>query len=211
MKHSIRILVAARNYLDLDQDQVATLSGLNKQTISKIERELNAPNANTMRKLRGVYEDKGIVFTTHGFEYQPYKTSILENFMDILDDIEETLKRGDEVLMHCADERRNLEGVTEKLNQIRQKGIRIRMTCEEGNEFITGKHEDYRWIDKDLFASSQVEVIYADKFYFHFTDAGRHFFVMTKNKEKAKTAKRQFEYQWKRGKEWEDVQKTQQS
>ncbi len=203
MNHEIRILVAARNYLNLDQAEVAELSGVNKQTISKMERGVTEPTAKILRKLRNTYEDKGIVFTTHGMDYQPYKVTIFDSFMDVLNDAEQSLKKGDEILVSCADEKRNTDQVTEKLNQIRSKGIRIRVTCEDGNGFITGKPEDYRWIDEELFASSEVEVIYADKFYFHFNESGHDHFVMTKNKEKAKAAKKQFEYQWKRGMKWE--------
>ena len=210
MNHTIQILLAARAYLRLDQKEVAELSSLDKQTISQIEREKNAPSATTLRKLRQVYEDRGIVFTQKGLEFEPYKVSTMESFMDVLDDAEQVLRKGDELLLHCADERRNSVEVTAKFKALRNKGIRIRMTCEEGNLTVTGKPEDYRWIDTELYSNSQVEVIYADKFFFHLRDDGRDYFVMTKNKEKARSAKRQFEYQLKKGKTWETVRQTKQ-
>lgn len=200
MNITIANLRAARAYLGINQSEVAKITGLDVNTVSSTESEKKSPSNTTLMQLRRFYEDRGIVFTQKGIEYEPYKVSTMDNFMDILDDAEKSLKKGHEILMHCADERRNSEEVTEKLNSLRAKGIRIRMTCEEGNTIITGKPEDYRWIEPELYASSQVEVIYADKFYFHFRDEGRDYFVLTKNKEKARTAKRQFEYQWSKGK-----------
>ena len=49
---------------------------------------------------------------------------------------------------------------------------------------------DYRWVDRELFANSQIEVVYRDKYFLHFQDQGRNIFVMTKNKEKANSAKK---------------------
>lgn len=196
---SIRMLAAARACLGLEQSEVAEITGLTAQTISKLEGGKNAPTERTVRRLRQAYEDRGIVFTTHGIEYQPYKTAILESFMDVLNDAEQCLRRGDEILLHCADERRNSPKVTEKFNKLRNKGIRIRMTCEHGNKVITGKSQDYRWIEPEMFAAGQVEVIYKDKYLFHFQEEGRDIFVMTKNKAKAKSAKKQFEYDWTNG------------
>lgn len=203
--HQIRILRAARAYLGLKQEEVSERSGVTTQTISNLESEKSDGADRTLRKLRDVYESFGIVFTGNGMEYQPYKTAFFESFLDVLTDAEESLKKGDELLLHCADERRNLDGVTDKFTDLRKKGIRIRMTYEDGNKFITGPKEDYRWIDRELFANSQVEVVYRDKYFFHFQDQGRNIFVMTKNKAKANSAKKEFEYHWSRGKKWADV------
>lgn len=204
--HEIKILRAARAYLNLKQSEIAEISGVSIQTISNLESEKTDGSERTLRRMRQIYEEKGIVFTAHGMEYQPYKIAILENFMDVLTDAEMSLKKGDEILIHCADERRNTSVVTEKLKDLRKKGIHIRMTCEEGNLFITGPKKEYRWISSELFASSQIEVTYKDKYVFHFQDGGSNIFIVTKNKGKAGIARRQFEYHWKRGKTWENVQ-----
>ena len=202
--HQIKILAAAREYLGLEQLQVAEITGLTAQTISKLENGKSAPTERTMRRLRQVYEERGIVFTTNGMEYQPYKTAIFKDFLDVLDDAEQILRKGDELFLHCADEKRNSAEVTKKFNDLRAKGIRIRMTCEQGNSSITGNVKDYRWIKPEQFASSQVEVVYKDKYIFHFMDGSENIFLMTKNKDKAEAAKKQFEYNWKNGsKSWE--------
>ncbi len=207
MSHQIKILRAARAYLGLDQSEVSEMTEITPQTISSLENGKTAATERTLRRLRQTYEERGIVFTAHGFEYQPYKTAIFESFLDILTDAESILRKGDEILLHCADERRNIQGVSEAFQRLREKGIRIRMICEESNSFITGQPQDYRWISSEQFANSQVEVIYKDKYVFHFQDEGKNIFLMTKNKVKAETAKKQFEYNWKRGsKSWEKDQ-----
>lgn len=205
--HDIKILAAARAYLNLKQEEIAKKAGLTNKTISNLESGKSDGGARTIRRLREAYEDLGIVFTPHGFEYQPYKTAILENFIDVLIDAESTLKKGDEILMFCADERRNTPEVTKKFKELRNKGVKLRMICEQGNNEITGDKKDYRWVDPELFAAGQVEVIYSDKYLFHFQDEGKNFFVVTKNKGKTKAAKAEFEYHWKRGfKSWEEDQ-----
>ncbi|MEM9469984.1 MAG: helix-turn-helix transcriptional regulator [Pseudomonadota bacterium] len=207
--HQTKILSAARVYLNLKQSEVAAMTGVSENTISKMERGEAGSTDRTLRRIRQVYEDRGIVFTSHGFEYQPYKTAIFEDFLDVLDDVAQTLKKGEELLLHCADERRNTPEVTKSLNALRDCGIKIRMTCELGNETISGDKKNYRWIDPDLYAAGQVEIIYKDKYLFHFQDEGRNIFVMTKNRAKARTAAKQFEYNWARGKKsWEIDQTT---
>lgn len=189
----------------MKQEAVAEESGITIQTISNLESEKSEGADRTLRRLRQVYEERGILFTGNGLEYQPYKTAFFESFLDVLRDAEQTLRKGDEILLHCADERRNVDGVQEKFDELRAKGIRLRMTYEDGNKFITGPKDDYRWIDPGLFGSSQVEVVFADKYFFHFQDQGRNIFVMTKNAAKANSAKKQFEYHWSRGKKWAGV------
>ncbi len=208
MSHQVNILRAARAYLDMHIKDVAEQSGVTYQTISNLENNKNAGTDRTLIRLRKVYEDHGIVFTGDGLSFQPYKTAFYDSFIDVLDEAAASLKKGDELLLHCADERRNMDGVEERFNALRDKGIRIRMTCEEGNDYITGPKQDYRWIDPELFASSQVEVIFGDKYFFHIQDQGRNIFVMTNNRAKADAARRQFEYNWKRGKKWANAETT---
>lgn len=208
MGHQIDILRAARAYLNLHIKDVAELSGIAYQTISNLENGKSTGTDRTLIRLRKVYEDHGIVFTGDGLSFQPYKTAFFDNFVDVLDDAMASLKKGDEILVHCADERRNVEGVQEKVDALRKKGVRLRITCEEGNKFITGPKEDYRWIDPELFANSQVEIVFGDKYFFHIQDQGRNIFIMTHNKAKANAARREFEYHWKRGKKWQENAKT---
>lgn len=197
--HTSRIIRAARHYLGWTQEELAKKAEVTHITIQNVESGKHTPNDRTLRKIREPLEDAGLVFSASGFEYHPQKTIILDDFMDVLKDAESILQKGDEILFHCADERRNNQEVTDKFNELRSKGFKLRFTICEGNSEITGKPEDYRWIDADYFAQSEVEVIYADRYVQHFADNNDDTFTLTKNASKARSEKKQFEYWWNKG------------
>ena len=198
--HTSKIIKAARSYLGWTQEELARKGDVTPITVQNVEGGKHTPNERTLKKIRAPLEDAGIVFTANGFEFHVQKTILVEDFMQVLEDAKSLLGKGDEILFHCADERRNNQAVTDAFNDLRKKGIRLRFTLCEGNDFITGNPEDYRWIDADYFAQSEVEVIYADKYVQHFAEGEMDTFTITKNAAKARSEKKQFEYWWNKGK-----------
>lgn len=197
--HISQIIRAARAYLGWTQETLSRKSDVTQVTIQNVESGKHAPNERTLRKIREPLEAAGIIFTAHGFEFHPQKTILLDDFMDILNDAGAILKKGDEILFHCADEARNTPDVTDKFTALRKKGIKLRFTICEGNKTITGPMNDYRWIDKDYFAQSEVEVTYADRYVQHFVENNEDTYTLTKNKAKASSEKKKFEYWWNKG------------
>ncbi len=191
---------AARAAIKWSQEELADLAGLSTQAVRDIEGEKSSPTIRTQRKILRVFEARNYFFTEHGIEFREEKILTFDNFLDVLEDAEQVLSKGEEILLHCADERRNTEEVSDKFSELRQEGISLRFTLEEGNTVITGAPEDYRWIDPEYFAHREVRVIYADRYVIHFVEKNRDVFVVTKNKDAADTHRQEFEYFFKRGK-----------
>lgn len=55
-------LRAARVWLSMSQDEVASASGLTRQTINRLERDSSLAQDRTIRDVRLFFEDKGIEF-----------------------------------------------------------------------------------------------------------------------------------------------------
>ncbi len=199
---------ASRAWLNWTQEDLVKQSGLSLAGIQTIERGESSPTVRTLKKLESAFADAYVFFTQDGIECRPYQTRTYNSFVDILEDAYSTLEPDQEIIMHCADESRSSDAVNQMLQKIRRKGLILRMTLKDGDTNISGEPEFYRWIDPDLFMNSQVEVIYGDKFVFHLQEDERNFFVMTHNKAKSRNARKQFEYHWKNGKTWDEIQMT---
>ncbi len=199
---------AGRAWLNWTQDELVRRSGLSLAGIQTIERGESSPTLRTLQKIEKAFAEAHLYFTQEGIAHRPYQVQTFHSFMDILEDAYASLGPGDEILMHCADESRSSQAVNDMLAKMREKGLIIRMTLRDGDRNITGTPDCYRWIEPDLFVNSQVEVIYGDNFVFHLQEDEQDFFVMTRNKAKARNAKKQFEYQWRHGKAWDAIQTT---
>jgi DNA-binding XRE family transcriptional regulator len=55
-------LRAARVWLAMSQDEVASKSGLTRQTIARLEQDASAAQERTLRDVRRIFEDRGIEF-----------------------------------------------------------------------------------------------------------------------------------------------------
>lgn len=175
---------------------------MNVQTISAFEKDTGSPTKTTLQKIHNVFDSAGIeLLANSGVALSPYKTYTMP-YLDVLNDILDSLPEGGEYLMHCADERRSPPAVVEKLKEMHTKNIRMRATICEGNTY-TRDFIPSRWIPKEYFADSEVFVIYADKFVVPIGIGTPDFSqsMIIKNKTLAEAMRRQFEYWWKNGKE----------
>jgi transcriptional regulator with XRE-family HTH domain len=57
---------AARGWLGITQDELASLSGVAKRTIARFEKDLSVPYERTLRDLQSCLEEKGIEFLFEG-------------------------------------------------------------------------------------------------------------------------------------------------
>lgn len=201
---TIEQIRAARALIGWSQQDLAGRSGLSQTGIARIENGTNKPTLSTIEKITAAFADEGIIFTAHGVEHYKDNIIFLNSFMKVLEDAEKNLKKGEEILFHCADERRNSAEVTEKFRQLYTKGLKLRFTCCSGNHHITMPSSYYRWIDQDFFADSEVSVIYGQKYALHVVaEADRNVFMVIKNNDFTKVMRKQFEYWWRNGKTWE--------
>lgn len=193
-------LRGARGVLDWNQQDLADKSGVSKSAIVNIEKEKAEPEASTLRKLKAALEREGIFVSDEGISKRDLFNIQFSTYLEVLQDVEKMLPNGGEVLVHCADDRKSSEAVSKKLKELRDRKIKFRTTICEGNTFVSGDIRDYRWIDKDYFAESEVYVIYANRVVQHIQDKDKSVFSAVVSDRHARREKKQFEYWWKIGK-----------
>lgn len=191
---SIEQIKAARALLKWTQKDLAVHAGLKDDQIHSYE----AGRTRSLDVLEAVYK----TFTTNGLEFinggvVPNKMSsyILDSYMEVLRDIEDSFPEGGEVLKHCADDSRSSPEIISKVAEMREFGIKERLTISNKTSFVTGNKKDYRKIPADYVSSSEIVIIYLNKVVF-FAD-GKALVVV--NKMLSDVFKNQFEYWWKEG------------
>lgn len=193
-------LRGARGVLNWNQQDLADKSGVSKSAIVNIEKEKAEPEASTLRKLKNAIEREGVFTSDKGISKRDLFNIQFSTYLEVLEDIERALPQGGEVLIHCADDRKSSDAVNKKLKDLREKKIKFRTTICEGNTFVSGDIRDYRWIDRDYFAESEVYVIYSNRVVQHIADKEKSIFSAVVSDRHARRERKQFEYWWKTGK-----------
>lgn len=190
---------AARALLGWSLQELSKRSGLHWVSIQRIETGLQKPEAETLQKLHDALLRGGVKITEKGVEEVAQTVMVLDDFLDVLSDVETTLHPGDELLQHCADERRSTPDVTAYLHKLVAEGIRLRFTVCEGNNFMSTNPANYRGIDPDYFATAEVMLVYGDRTVLHVAGEGGDSFVLIREARLAEAMRRQFNYWWNRG------------
>lgn len=192
---------AARALLDWSQPDLAEKCGMHVQTISSFESRSGSPTKKTLQKIAQTLENGGVEFgPNEGVSIAKNKILVTFDYCNILQDVLATLKKGEEVLFHCADDRRSPPAVVAMLHELHKKGIVMKLTTYEGNLYVR-RDTQYRWIPKAYFADSEVSVVYADKYVMntggHHDETAR--FVTVINKKLADSKRGLFNYWWEHG------------
>lgn len=192
---------AARAWLNWTMDDLVKESGLSRSAVFDFENDANEnPRINTLEKLVRAFDRHDVRLLPGGIEQVEKGLFVLTDFLEVLADAEAVSRPGDVVYFHCADDRRSHPSVSEKLLELERKGLELRFTYERGNAHRATARRNYRWIDPDYFASSQVETVYADRYVVHVEEpGGRDRFQVVKNRANADARRRQIEYWWLRG------------
>jgi transcriptional regulator with XRE-family HTH domain len=188
---------AARGWLNWTQKDLSEKSGVSAPTIVRFELGEGEPFSSTAAKIEKTFLLAEIECREDGIREKPM-TVFLYDFLDVLEDAANTLMPGEEIYFHCADSRRSSSEVIEKLNEMEKYGIILRFTFERGNSYFTTSPDNYRWIDPALFANSQVQIAYADR-YIEDIPAEQPTFIMIRNPDYALSKKRQLKFFWKNG------------
>ena len=190
-------IVAGRALLRWNQDDLAEYSGVSKPTIVRIEKEMTSPGRDTVKDIVSAFESNGILFTDLGVEKRDNTITEIKGdiFIKLLNDIEQTFKRSEqkELIIYGADERLSPPEVTNKLNALRESGVKIRMFVEEGNNNITGDPDHYRIVPSDFFKNWTTHV-YANKVAIN-TDQSTHCLIFH-NEDLAEDQRNKFEWMW---------------
>jgi transcriptional regulator with XRE-family HTH domain len=160
-------IAAARQLLGWSQADLANRSGISKPTIIRMEKDLNSVKYDVQTHVKNAFSSENIDFIDGGARIHQKIIHIIEGedcYIKLLDDAFLSLKdTKQEILKSGVDERRSSSAVTQKVKSMRELGIKSRSLIEEGNDYILGPLDEYRWMDKQLYNDSDVKLIYADK------------------------------------------------
>lgn len=194
--------MAARAVLGWTRDDLSKKSGVPSPTIRNFERGGYSPKESIQIAVEKAFSKEGVVFTVLGIEKHTQTITILHDYVEVIDDALNVLNSGEEILFHRADDRRSVPKIVEKLEALEKAGILVRSTICEGNTYIDGPKDSYRWIPADYFnRAEEVEAIYADRYVIHERgEDGNSYYYMIISPQLAKAKKDEFEYWWSNGK-----------
>jgi len=190
-------LKAGRALIGWKQDNIAQRSGMSVDAIRAIESQKTSPTAETQRKIISAFEEENVFFTEHGIEQKEQPIRTIYDFVDILKDAKTVLKKGEEIIFHCASEDRSTQETIDHTDALIRRGINLRITLRHGDTNIRLSKGSYRWIDPEYFGNSQVTVIYRDRYIIHIPMQKR--FLMIKNQYLADDMRKKFDFAWKNG------------
>jgi transcriptional regulator with XRE-family HTH domain len=187
--------------LNWSQPDLAKRCGMHKQTISNFEAERSTPSNTSLELMMRTLENGGVEFgLDNGVSLPSVKHMKLDQpgwFVELLDDVIFSLKNEDqkELLIYGGDNRVYTPEVVEKLRELRKGGVRMREMVCQGNSYLMGPEEEYRWIPKKRFKNFNT-IIYANKVCLDFRSwAG----ILIVNKGWAETERNKFEMLWEAG------------
>jgi transcriptional regulator with XRE-family HTH domain len=158
---------AARALADWSQTELAERSNTSLSTIADIEAGRRKGGAATLAAIQKALAQQGVVFTEYGVEKRPTNIQTIEGenwWLRVLDDVYYTLldQSTAEVLILCGDDRESSPDVVKMWRKIRNQGVAMRQLVREGNTYLMGGVNEYRWLPKEYF-ENYVTMIYGEK------------------------------------------------
>jgi transcriptional regulator with XRE-family HTH domain len=201
---------AARGYIGWSQTELANKVGLNLSSITKIETGQQHPTKENLDKIAGVFLSEGIKFHADGGFVKLEKEVIKvfegpDGYLKVLEDILETCgPKKSEFLLLGADDKRSSNKVNQMYVKMYELGITSKTLIDKDNDYILGDISTYRKVNKDLFFSNDVVVIYENKVMFFVQKEDNSNFEYSKNvknliikdKELAETFRKYFYRLW---------------
>ena len=158
---------AARALLGWSQKDLGSISDVSPISIANIELGGRAPKAQTLDKIIQAFDKAGLEFGEQdGVKRKGINARTLEGldwFNQALEDAYQTLLDNPtaELLIDMADDRVSPPDIIGIYKKIRNAGIKMRQTIEEGNTYLLGATSEYRWVPKKFFRN-WVMLVYAD-------------------------------------------------
>ncbi len=191
---SLEQIKAGRALLKWTQKDLAKHARLNNDQVHNLEAG-RSRSLDVIEAIHNIFLINWLEFISGGVIKKDISSYVLNSYMDLLNDICLEMPEGGEVLKHCVDDNRSTQEVVNKVTEMRNSGIKERLTISDKNDYITGNNEDYRKISSEYVSNSEVIIIYNNKVAF-FTDGK---VIVISNSNLASVFKNQFEYWWKRG------------
>jgi transcriptional regulator with XRE-family HTH domain len=191
-------VTAARALLGWTMQELADQAGVSLTSVQRFENSIGDSRTEVKTAICETLQKSGIDFADGGVRPRISNITIFEgpdSYLRILDDIFYTLKdTGGEALFSCVDDRKSPIEVIESYRRIRKTGIQMRSLIEEGNTFLMGELDEYRYIPKKYFYNHP-QVIYGNKIATMIYGIRKQSFVV-ENANMAAAQKNLFEYAW---------------
>lgn len=161
------LIRAARSLLGWSQYYLAERCGIRQSTIANIENEKVIPQTDTMKRIVDALEKGGILFLEDGVRKPEILTKLLTGkgwFLEVIEDACHKLAAwpDKEFLIMGGDNRISPLEVIDGFRKLRNLGVKMREMVEEGNTYLNGPEEEYRWIPKQYFKNCNT-IVYADR------------------------------------------------
>ena len=160
-------IAAARQLLEWSQADLAEKAGVSKPSIIRMEKDLFSVKDDSRRSVEQAFDDHNIEFIDGGARINQKIVTIIEGddcYLRLLDDAYNTLSSSHgEFLRSGANERKSSSVILEKQQAMRNLNIPMRSLIKNGDTFVRGNLDEYRWVDDQLYVESDVKVIYGNK------------------------------------------------
>lgn len=158
---------AARALLGWSQSELANRTGLSTPAIGNIEIEKHSPSADTQKKIINAFDVAGIAFIEDGVKKKQDKIRFIESenaILELLDDIFYSARKNPDmdVLVFCADESVTPPEGIDKIRQIRKTGAKFRHIIKEGDHYMMGPLNEYKWMPEEYFIN-HFQICYDNK------------------------------------------------
>lgn len=162
-------ITCGRVMLGWTQINAADATGLPQSTISNIERDPSRSVKKHVDQYLDVLKANGIVFTEYGVEKRDRVMATFQGegwlprlLKDVLITLQNTAEFPKELLIDNAEDQVSPPPVNNMYRKIRAAGIAMRQFTFEGNSYLMGPVDEYRYIPKDYF-QNWITLIYGDK------------------------------------------------
>lgn len=193
---------AMRTIENISRDELAEVTGLSRPTIANAEDDKNTVSGTTRDAITSYFVSLGYELLPNGVIKNDSPVIYLSGddcYTQLLDDINKTVKSGDEILFDGADDRKSSPETDAVMSVMKNNGIKTRFLICEGNTVIKGDMQDYRWVPAEDFTENDVKVIYGSKVavYIPAEESGQPQIMVLNNKRYANDKRKDFEFKWK--------------
>lgn len=191
---------AGRALLNWDLKHLSERASLSIAQISDIENERSAGSQKSLTKIKRALEQAGVEFgENYTVSLPSVKYVVFEGddwFSNVLDDVLDTLAESEnnELLIFGGNNKASSPVIVDKIRRLRKAGIKMREMVCEGDTYLMGPEEEYRWIPRNLY-KNYITVIYGNKVCIDFPHSG----ILIINDKWAETERNKFDILWSSG------------
>lgn len=150
---------AARGLLNWSQAELARRCRMHKQTISNFEADRSTPSKQSLDTMMRIFDIAGVDLLPQGVKRKEQiyvEVKGQDRLIRLIEDVYENINTGDEVLIDGAIESITPDFVLEKVQWLRDQGIKMRHLIKEGDRNLRAPLKEYRWIPKQFFTNQPI-------------------------------------------------------